>query len=89
MQSRHAFLEADAKDSRYFECPNDSPEWLAAGADFSVLQMADWATAAAAGSAEQLAASHAAALALGARQQAGSGFLCSCFNSCLRPFCLG
>ena len=57
-------------------------------ADFSVLQMADWPTAPA-GSAEQLAASRATALALGARQHAGSGFICSCFNSCLRPFCLG
>ena len=89
MQSRHAFLEAGAKDSRYFECPNDSPEWLAALAHFSVLQMGDWPTAPTAASAEQLAASHPAALALGARQQAGSGFICSCFNSCLRSFCLG
>ena len=47
MQARHAFLEADAKDSRYIECPNDSPEWMAAGADFSVLQMAGWPTEAA------------------------------------------
>ena len=52
MQSRHAFLEAGAKNSRYFECPNDSPEWLAALAHFSVLQMAGWPTAPAAGSAE-------------------------------------
>ena len=84
-----AFLEAGGKDSDYIECPNGSPEWLAAGADVSVRQMADWLTAPAAGSAEQLAASPAAALALGARQQTGSGFICSCFNSCLRPFCLG
>ena len=86
MEARHALLEVSAKDSRYFECPNGSPEWLAALADFSVLQMADWPTAPAAGSAEQLTASRAIALALGARQRAGSGFACSCFNSCLRPF---
>ena len=36
MQARHAFLQAGAKDSRYFECPNDSPEWLAALADFNL-----------------------------------------------------
>ena len=89
MGAGHAFLEADGKEHRCIVCLNDSPEWLAALADFSVLQMADWPTAAAAGSAEQLAASHAAVLALGARQQAGSGSICSCFNSCLRLFCLG
>ena len=54
------------------------PEWQprVAGctwADFGVLQMAGWPTAAAADNAEQLAASRATALALGARQQAGSG----------------
>ena len=84
-----AFLEAGGKDSDYIECPNSSPEWLAALADFSVLQIADWPTAAAAGSAEQLAASRATAPVPGARQQAGPGFICSYFNSCLRPFCLG
>ena len=89
MEARHALLEDGGKDSRYIECPNDSPEWLAALADLSVLQMAGWPTAPAAGSAEQLAASRAIVLALDARQQAGSGFICSCFNSCLRPFCLG
>ena len=26
--------------------------------------------------------------AAGSRQQAGSDLICSCFNSCLRPFCL-
>ena len=68
MEVRHAFLEAGGKEHRCIECPNGSPEWLAALADFSVLQMADWPTAPAAGSAEQLAASRATALALGARQ---------------------
>ena len=67
MEARHAFLEAGGKEFRYIECLNDSPEWLAALADFSVLQMGGWPTAPAAGSAEQLAASRAAALALGAR----------------------
>ena len=68
MEARHALLEVGAKDSRYIECPNDSPEWLAALSHFSVLQMGGWPTAPAAASAEQLAASRAAALALGARQ---------------------
>ena len=67
MEARHAFLEAGGKEFHYIECLNDSPEWLAALADFSVLQMGGWPTAPAAGSAEQLAASRAAALALGAR----------------------
>ena len=86
MEAGHAFSEAGGKEYCCIECPNDSPEWLAALADFSVLQMADWPTEAAAGSAEQLAAPRATALALSARQQAGSGFICSYFNSCLRPF---
>ena len=38
-------FEAGGKEYRYIECPNDSPEWLAALADFSVLQIADWPTA--------------------------------------------
>ncbi len=67
MEARHAFLEAGGKEFRYIECLNDSPEWLAALADFSAQQMGGWPTAPAAGSAEQLAASRAAALALGAR----------------------
>lgn len=52
MEVRHALLVAGAKDSGYFECSNDNPEWLNAGANFSVLQMANWLTAAAAGSVE-------------------------------------
>ena len=65
MQARHAFLEADAKDSRYIECPNDSPERLAALADFSVLQMEDWPTAPAAAARNSLLR-HARPLWLGA-----------------------
>ena len=45
MGARHAILEAGGKASGYIECPYGSPEWLAALADFSVLQMADWPTA--------------------------------------------
>ena len=67
MEARHAFLEAGGKEFRYIECLNDSPEWLAALADFSAQQMGGWPTAPAAGGAEQLAASRTAALALGAR----------------------
>ena len=89
MEARHALQGAGGEEHRCIECPNGRPEWLAALADFSVLQIADWPTAAAAGSAEQLAASRATAPVPGARQQAGPGFICSYFNSCLRPFCLG
>lgn len=48
MGARHAFLQAGGKEHHCIECPNGSPEWLAALADFSVLQIADWPTAAAA-----------------------------------------
>ena len=60
MGARAAFLEAGGKEHRCIECPGGSHEWLASLADFSVLQIADWPTAAAAGSPEQLAASRAA-----------------------------
>ena len=89
MQARHAFLEAGAKDSRCFECPNNSPEWLAALADLSVLQMGDRPTAPAAASAEQIAASRATAWRWLPGSRLDRVFICSCFNSCLRPFCLG
>ena len=62
-------FKAGGKEFRCIECPNDSSEWLAALAEFSVLQIADWPTAAATGSPKQLAASRATALALGAKQQ--------------------
>ena len=45
-----AFLEAGGKASGYIECPYGSPEWLAELPEFSVLQIADWPTAAATGS---------------------------------------
>ena len=52
MEARHALLEVGGEVHRCIECPDGSPEWLAALADFSVLRMADWPTAPAAGSAE-------------------------------------
>ena len=61
MEARYAFLEDGGKEHRCIVCLNDSPEWLASLADFSVLQMADWPTEPAAGSAEQVAASRATA----------------------------
>jgi protoporphyrin/coproporphyrin ferrochelatase len=68
MEARHAFLEAGGQQFNYIECLNDSPQWLAALADFSVQQLAGWPTQSSAGDGQKLAASRAAALALGARQ---------------------
>ena len=41
MEARHALLEDGGEGHRCIECPNGRPEWLAAGADFSLLQIAD------------------------------------------------
>ena len=53
MEARHALQGAGGEEHRCIECPNGRPEWLAALADFSVLQIADWPTAAAAGSGQR------------------------------------
>ena len=45
-------FKAGGKEFRCIECPNDSPEWLAALAEFSVLQIADWPTGLATDNAE-------------------------------------
>ena len=66
MEARHAFTQAGGKEFHYIECLNDSPEWLAGLADFSVTQMGGWPTTPLTAGAEQRAASRAAALALGA-----------------------
>jgi ferrochelatase len=67
MEARHAFLEAGGKTFNYIPCLNDSPEWLAALAEFSVQHLAGWPTQTGPNEA-MLAASRAAALALGAKQ---------------------
>jgi ferrochelatase len=67
LEARHAFLQAGGKEFRYIECLNDSPQWLAALADFSAQQLAGWPTQAGP-DVQQLAASGAAALARGAKQ---------------------
>ena len=64
MEAREAFLHAGGQAFSYIPCLNDSPEWLAALADFSAQHLAGWPTAKA--DAGELAASRAAALALGA-----------------------
>ena len=44
MEARHALQGAGGEEHRCIECPNGRPEWLAALADLSVLQMGDWPT---------------------------------------------
>ena len=67
MEARHAFLEAGGQEFRYIECLNDSPEWLAALAAFSVSQLAGWPTQTAPDG-QALADSRTAAIAIGAKQ---------------------
>jgi len=67
MEARDAFLKAGGEEFRYIECLNDSPQWLAALADFSAQQLAGWPTQGGP-DAQALTASRAAALALGAKQ---------------------
>ena len=44
MEARHAFLQAGGAEFHYIDCLNDSPQWLAALADFSIGQLAGWPT---------------------------------------------
>ncbi len=67
MEARQAFLEAGGETFEYIPCLNDSPEWIAALADFSAEHLAGWPTQQALPAAE-LAASRERALALGASQ---------------------
>lgn len=67
MEARDAFLKAGGKEFHYIECLNDSPQWIAALADFSMEQLAGWPTQVQPDH-QALAASRAAALALGARR---------------------
>jgi len=67
MEARDAFLKAGGKEFHYIECLNDSPQWIAALADFSVQHLAGWPTQAQPDH-QTLAASRAAAVALGAKQ---------------------
>ncbi len=67
MEARHAFIAAGGTEFRYIDCLNDSPEWLAALADFSASQLAGWPTNGKP-TAESLAASRAAAMAVGAKR---------------------
>ena len=67
MEARHAFLEAGGKTFNYIECLNDSPQWLEALSDLSILHMGGWPTQTVQDEA-MLADSRAAALALGATQ---------------------
>jgi ferrochelatase len=64
MEARHAFLEAGGKEFHYIPCLNDSPQWLAALAEFSVQQLAGWPTQAHPGP-EALRSSRERAMALG------------------------
>ena len=66
MEAREAFLHAGGQAFSYIPCLNDSPEWIAALADFSAQHLAGWPTGKA--DANQLADSAAAARALGASQ---------------------
>jgi ferrochelatase len=65
MEARHAFLKAGGKEFHYIECLNDSPQWLAALADFSAQQLAGWPTQTPT-EAETLRRSSERALAMGA-----------------------
>ena len=64
MEAREAFLHAGGQQFSYIPCLNDSPQWLAALADFSIQHLAGWPTGPVNGNA--LAVSREAALALGA-----------------------
>ena len=66
MEAREAFLHAGGQAFSYIPCLSDSPEWIAALADFSAQHLAGWPTGPA--DANQLAESAAAARALGAGQ---------------------
>ena len=68
MEARHAFIDAGGKAFHYIDCLNDSPDWLAGLADFSITQLGGWPTGPVKAEAEKLAASKEAALALGAAQ---------------------
>ena len=65
MEARHAFVKAGGKEFHYIECLNDSPQWLAALADFSAQQLAGWPTQAP-GGLEALHSSRERAIAMGA-----------------------
>ena len=67
MEAREAFLHAGGSEFRYIPCLNDSPQWLAALADFSTEHLAGWPTKSSP-DAHELAASRAAALSIGATQ---------------------
>ena len=68
MEARHAFMESGGKEFHYIDCLNDSPEWLAGLADFSITQIGGWPTGPLKADIEKLSATKAAALALGAPQ---------------------
>ena len=65
IEARRAFLQAGGKEFHYIECLNDSPQWLAALAEFSARQLAGWPTQASMSS-DALDATRDRAMAVGA-----------------------
>jgi protoporphyrin/coproporphyrin ferrochelatase len=68
MEAHEAFLHAGGKTFNYIACLNDSPEWMAAFADFTSSHLAGWPTGDHPGEQAERALQKQAAIGFGAAQ---------------------